>query len=115
MYSKMRAVRMTIKTNVMGGLGLGIFQDDMIDDVAGVARAVGNFLEQVEQVAGENDLHRILFFGIEIAEQFIENFVRLAFDGLKLVVEFFDILEVNTAAQFDDHLAHDLSRLIQEY
>jgi hypothetical protein len=44
-----------------GVFGLGIFQHDMIDHVAGVAGAVGDFFKKLEQVAREHDFDGVLF------------------------------------------------------
>src|SRR5689334_1450883 len=92
MYSKTSATRMTVKISAMRGSR--VFQDDMIDHVAGVAAPIHDLLQQFEQIFQKNHLQwRVRRAIVQIAQQLIDHLVRLAFNRLQLVVMFLDFLE----------------------
>jgi hypothetical protein len=74
------------------------------DDVASVTTAVGDFLDEFEEVLGKHDGDGRELGGIKPAQLFEEEFVHLAFNVLKFVIEGFGLFEADTATEFADHL-----------
>ena len=59
MYSNANATTMTVKMSVMPGAS-GILQHDLTDDVADVAAAINDLLQQFIKVLDHDDLDRLM-------------------------------------------------------
>jgi len=111
-------IKIEIKRKAIEGcmrlLALGIFEDDVGDDVAGVAAAVNDFFEQFVEVFEDEDLEGVVFASEQV---FVEGHhvpVGFAFEVLEFVVEVFDFLEIHAVAEGFDHLQDEVSGAFQQ-
>ena len=64
----------------------GVLEHDLQDDVAGVATTIDHFFQEIVKVAQENHVLGVVVAVVKIAQQIELEFVRVAFDGLKVVI-----------------------------
>src|SRR5437773_9872356 len=82
------AAKKTTKNVIIARSRLRVFEDDLQNDVAGVATTVDHFLEQFVQIAQENDVLSGIIGMIKIAQQLELKLVSIALDRLQTAVHF---------------------------
>ena len=97
-------------------MGSRVLQDDVGDDVAGVATAVDNLFEQLVEVFQGEDLGGVMLAAEQILEDFEDETVGLGLDLLELAVDFLGLIELALAdvAQELDQLHHALRGGVEE-
>src|ERR1700736_1179616 len=114
MYSNTTAVRTTRRKRAMSRrqTGLGILEHDLQNDVSRVAAAVNDLLEQIVNVAQEDDVLGIIIAVVKIAQQLKLQLVSVALDALQPVVFLSRAGRVDAFAQIFHHLEHTFSGLV---
>ena len=87
---------------------------DLKNDVPRVAAAIDHLLEQLVKIAQKDHVFGFVVGVIKIGQQLELQIVRLAFDGLQLVVHFPGGVDVGAFAQLLDHGQHRFGRLIEQ-
>src|SRR5205823_6073240 len=93
---------------------LGILQDNLQDDIAGIAATIDHLFEQFVKVAQKDDVFGIVIGLVKIAQKLQFQFVSLSFDGLQLRVHFARGANVHSFAQLLYHREDRLGGLIEE-
>src|SRR5471030_319041 len=109
MYSKTSAANRTSRNSVMaGGAGAasGVLQDDLDDDIAGVAAAVHGLLDHLVELLEDDELLGVVGAVIKVLEEAEHDLVGLALGELKAVVGLADFFDVRAAAELLHH-EHD--------
>src|SRR6202023_1408483 len=85
------------------GAGLSVFQDDLKDDVAGVAATVDHLLEQFVKVAQKDDVFGVVIALVKIAQKLELEIIGFAFDVLQFRVHLARGPDVHSFAQLFHH------------
>src|ERR1043166_2541103 len=110
--SKINATTITNNANASAEVISGMFQNDVEDDIAGVAAAIENFLQQFVEIFKHHRRDRIVFSSVKVTQHFEHQFVSIAFDPLEGVVEVLHAVEIGFLAQRLNHLKERLRDLI---
>src|SRR5437899_11094794 len=94
--------------------GLRIFQHDLQDDVAGVTAAIDHLLQQIVEVAEENHVLGVVVAVVKIAQQIELEFVGIAYDGLKVVIDIAQGRNVGPLAQLRYHGEHGRRGVVEK-
>src|SRR5690349_3094263 len=102
MYSKASAISTTSRTRVSSidnpcsaAARSGVLEDDLVDDIAGIAATVDRLFQQFEQVFQQQDADRLVAAAIEIAVQLEQQAIGFVLDRLQAIVERAHRLEVH--------------------